>query len=315
MNRQSLYVTCLIAIVACPAGADPPRYSAWSAPQNLGSLINTSSVDGCPYISKDGLSLFFATSRFSASGQLDIVVARRASAGSPWLEPISIGGAINRTDSDEICPTLSIDGHLLFFVSNRAGGCGDADIFVSRRRDKRDDTGWEAPVNLGCHPWGPNSPQADITPSLFEDDTGLRHLYLSSTRPAPADSGGGLSDIYMSMLQANGVFGAAVFVAGLNTTFNDMRPNIRQRDGLEIFFESNRPGTLGNLDLYSATRESASASWSAPANLGLLVNSSAVDARGSLSWDGTELYFMSSRAGGFGSQDVYVTRRAQVRGP
>ena len=304
---------CILILFAVSTHAQ--RFSEWSAPENLGALINTPALDGCPFISKDGRSLFFATNRTVGSGPTDIFVSRRESVDDPWGQPVDLGPAINRPDSEEFCPTLSNDGHSLYFVSNRPGGCGAGDLYVSRRQDKLDDTGWETPVNLGCHPNGPNSAQNDITPSLFEDDDGITHLYFSSNRPG----GRGGQDIYDSVLQPDGTFAPAANVFELNTSFNDQRPNVRRRDGREIFFDSNRPGTFGNFDLYVSTRESNLDSWSAPANLdeGLsvpVVNSAFADGRASLSWEGTELYFMSNRAGGFGEQDVYVTKRTKIRG-
>jgi hypothetical protein len=55
-------------------------------------------------------------------------------------------------------------------------------------------------------------------------------------------------------------------VTELNSAAADLRPNVR-KDGLEIVFDSNRPGTLGGFDIYSATRESVDDPWSAPVNL------------------------------------------------
>jgi len=303
----------LLTLLAIPAGAQ--QFSEWSAPQNLGAPINTTALDGCPFISKDGLSLFFATNRTVGSGPTDIFVSHRTSKDDPWGTPVDLGSNINLPASEEFCPTLSIDAHRLYFVSSRAGGCGGNDLYVSHRQDKDDDTGWEPPVNLGCHPNGPNSSASDITPSLFEDDDEITHLYFSSNRAG----GLGGQDIYDSLLQPNGTFAAATNVVELNTAFADQRPNVRRRDGREIFFESNRPGTFGMTDLYSATRESNLDPWDPPKNLddGLappVVNSAAVEGRASLSWDGTELYFMSNRGGGFGDQDVYVSRRMRIRG-
>lgn len=315
IRRSIMTFGCLVLILlAVPAHAQ--RFSDWSVPENLGAPVNTAKLDGCPFISKDGLSLFFATNiNNNSSAATDILVSHRTSVDSPWGAPVDLGPNINLPASDEFCPTLSIDAHNLYFVSSRPGGCGGNDIYVSHRQDKNDDTGWEPPVNLGCHPNGPNSAASDITPSLFEDDEDVIHLYFSSNR-----SGGlGGQDIYDSLLRADGTFGAATNVAELNTALNDQRPNVRRRDGREIFFESNRSGTFGNTDLYTATRESNLDSWSTPKNLDdgfavPVVNSAAVEGRASLSWDGTELYFMSNRAGGFGDQDVYVTRRTRIIG-
>jgi Tol biopolymer transport system component len=100
-------------------------------------------------------------------------------------------------------------------------------------------------------------------------------------------------------------------VPGVNTAFEDGQPNVR-RDGREIFFFSNRPGTLGMADIYAATRASTSDTWSEPVNLGRDVNSAdGAETRPSLSWDGTTLYFGSTRPGGDGSADHYVTTRAR----
>jgi WD40 repeat protein len=84
-------------------------------------------------------------------------------------------------------------------------------------------------------------------------------------------------------------------------------------DGLELFFFSTRPGTLGAADIYAATREKKADSWSTPFDLGPDVNSTAAETRPSLSWDGTTLYFGSTPPGGEGSTDHYVTTREKLK--
>jgi hypothetical protein len=54
--------------------------------------------------------------------------------------------------------------------------------------------------------------------------------------------------------------------------------------------------------------------WSSPVNLGEVVNSTVLDFRPAISFDGTALYFHSARSGGFGEYDVYVTTRTRIRG-
>ena len=110
------------------------------------------------------------------------------------------------------------------------------------------------------------------------------------------------------------MFGPASPIAELNTAAADGQPNVR-RDGLEIFFFSNRAGAAGN-DIYAATRASTADAWSTPVNLGPNVNSAASETRPSLSWDGTTLYFGSTRTGGGaeGDSDHYVTTRERLTG-
>ena len=94
----------------------------------------------------------------------------------------------------------------------------------------------------------------------------------------------------------------------MNTaSWNEGQPNVR-RDGLEIFYFSNQPdGVGGGNDIYSATRTSTAGAFSGAADLGASVNSVASETRPSLSWDGTTLYFGSTRADG--DSDHYVTKR------
>jgi hypothetical protein len=97
--------------------------------------------------------------------------------------------------------------------------------------------------------------------------------------------------------------------AELNTPSLEGCP-IQSPDGLSLYMASNRPGGKGGLDIWMATRASASAAWGAPQNLGEPVNSAADDfcptpvgTRG--------LFFVSREAlpGACGQGDIYFTRR------
>ncbi|MCA1735818.1 MAG: hypothetical protein LC739_06830 [Actinobacteria bacterium] len=117
------------------------------------------------------------------------------------------------------------------------------------------------------------------------------------------------SDLYSSGASGRS-YAPAGLVPGVNTEFADGQPNVR-RDGLEVFFFSNRTGTIGGNDIYASTRATTRDVWSEPMNLGPAVNSIASETRPSLSWDGTTLYFGSTRIGGTteGSTDIYFTTR------
>jgi len=289
-------------------GDAAPRFSDWSAPVNLGPPANTTSGDFGSFISKDGLSLYIScdASCPGTTGGFDIRVSQRASVDAPWGPPQKLGPAIN-TAFDENAPTITNDGHRMLFTSNRPGFGGN-DIWMSRRRDKRDDFGWEPPLNLGSVI---NTAANDAGGVLFEDDeTGTVSLYFTSNRPGTAGAG----DIYVSRLMPDGTFSSPVHVAELNSPSSDQQPAIR-RDGLEFFLASDRPGTVGVVDLWVATRPRTSDPWGAPVNLGSVVNSASTDARPALSFKGTELYFQSNRPGGFGAFDLYVVTRSKLKGP
>src|SRR6059036_2492037 len=158
--------------------------SAWSEPVNLGPTINTSPYnDQQAALSKDGLSLYFASTRPEGPGDanldLNIWVSQRACAddGCPWGTPVRLGSIFNSSVSD-FSPALSRDGHRLFFASNRStGGPGESDIWVSWRENVHEDLGWQAPEKLGP---GVNTSGFEGGPSYFEnDDAGVPQLFFN----------------------------------------------------------------------------------------------------------------------------------------
>ena len=300
------------------AADDSPRFSDWSEPVNLGPIVNSPFADFDPFVSKDGLSLYFAagTARGAGCGGFDIWVLQRASVNDPWGPARNLGPTIN-TAAREDKVALSPDGHRLYFASNRPGGLGDFDLYVSRRRDKRDDFGWEPPVNLGS---AINSTASEESPVTFVEGT----LYFSSNRRDPTAGGNGDFDIYASPQLVDGTFGPAVIVEELSTVFHRDRDPAIRRDGLEIIFASNRPGGSGGLDLWVATRASTADIWSAPINLGAGINTpprppeleQANDWSPALSFDGTTLYFASAFRAGNMSQmfDIWAATRTKLKG-
>ena len=61
-----------------------------------------------------------------------IRVATRAVFGAPWTQPINLGPPVN-TEYNEVQPSLSADGRILLFASDRPGGSGGADLYVTTR--------------------------------------------------------------------------------------------------------------------------------------------------------------------------------------
>ena len=290
----------LLVLVTTPALA-APTYSPWGTAESLESIpgssseVNTAFLDGCPILSRDGLQLYLASNRQNGLGNLDIWVAQRSGPEGAFGAPVNIGAPINSGDND-FCPSPLRDGHGFMFVSNRPEGCGGADIYVTRYHPE---TGWEQPVNLGCEV---NSAADEAGPVLSFAEPGPPTLYFSSTR---ADGPGG-GDIYMSEMTSAWTFGPAQLVPGVNSDYEDMQPSVR-RDGRELVFSSNRPGSQG-FDIWSASRDSIAEAWSTPVNLGPNVNGAANETRPSLSWDAETLLFGSTRPGE-GVSDIYYSTR------
>jgi len=311
MNRILLAVAVLALLGLHPA-ADGQKFTEWSAPVNLGPVVNSTYSEAGTYVSRDGLSLYFGSTReggVGAAGTFDIWVSHRETSDGAWGPPVNVGPVVN-TVNNEQTPMLTIDGHRLYFARDGSGGYGSQDLYVSRRQRQEDDTGWREPVNLGP---GVNTAAEESGPSIIEDDkTGVLTLYFSSTRAKPV--GMGYEDIYVSTAHPGEPFGPAVLEALLSGPYRDVRPFL-QREGLEVYFDSNRPGSLGTaVDLWTSSRESLWAPWSDPVRLPDTINSNVVDARPVVSFDGTELYFHSTRAGGYGANDLYRSTRIKITG-
>ena len=284
--------------------------ATWVSAQKIDTMgsnsteLNTPSLDGCPIQSPDGLSLYMASNRPGGKGGLDVWMSSRASVGAPWGAAQNLGEPVNSA-ADDFCPT-PVGKNGLFFVSREAlpGACGQGDIYFTRRNGSGT---WAEPERLLCSPAGPNSELDEQGPSwvaLSNKLRGKKALYFSRSSATPSVAG----EIFMSERQNGARFGPATAVAELNdATANDIQPNVRA-DGLEVVITSNRAGTLGGQDLWVATRSSLTAQWSAPVNLGAVVNTAAAETRPSLSSDGKQLLF-GRAPGPEGSSDIYMTTR------
>ncbi len=123
---------------------------AWDVPENLGSLVNSSSHDTEPSLSSDGLELYFSSTRRGGytKGNIwewNIWVTTRTTKDDPWQEPVNLGPTVNRGNA--YTSHISANGLVLLFASTRSGGYGQGDIWMTRRKTKNHP--WEEPVNLG----------------------------------------------------------------------------------------------------------------------------------------------------------------------
>lgn len=310
INRKALLATVVLALVLV-ARSHPlaaPEFGEWLPPIMLAGPVNGMPSYGA-VTSRDGLSLYLTRGTGTAA---DIYVSQRASRDELWGDPVKLSAQINSAFTDMI-PALSRDEHWLFFTSDRPGS-ESWDLWVSWRRNKKDDFGWQAPVNLGP---GVNSIAQETTGSYFEnDEAGVPLLFFASNRlrPGATPPPGQLPvghDIYVSALQPDGTFGPAVRDDDLSTDLGGVqdlegRPMVRF-DGREIIFVSDRPGSVGATDLWVATRDWVDAPWQMPVNLAA-VNTTAGELHPYLSPDGQTLYF-TRRIGA--SPYLHMTVRAR----
>lgn len=280
--------------------------SEWSEPVNVGTPINSPFLEQSPFLTDHGRSLYFSSNRPGGVGATDLWVSHRSCDDCQWETPVNLGVAVNTT-AGEAGPSLSVDGHLLFFNSTRASGRGQNDIYMARREDPADDHGWDAPILLG-----PEVSTAAYEHTPFYVQTGPDAGTLYFTRGV---SNGIANDIWKVDINREGeTIGPAILVSDLSQpTTNDAMATF-SANGKEVVFASDRPPPHVGFHLWTATRQSAKDAWSEPENIAQLgASGSDLGAiHPNLSFDGRTLHFASARPGGLGDRDIWVSTRTQT---
>lgn len=116
----------------------------WLAPESISKAINTKLNEGTCTISADGRKLIFTSCiGREGYGSCDLYVSVRI--GDEWTKPKNLGPNVNSSEW-ESQPSLSADGRTLYFVSDRRGGVGRRDIWVSYQNENGD---WTRAKNVG----------------------------------------------------------------------------------------------------------------------------------------------------------------------
>ncbi|WPG41240.1 hypothetical protein [Variovorax sp. EBFNA2] len=288
--------------------------------KNMGATINSAYQDGWATITGDGLTLYFSSNRpggFSEAKledgwylgkdgtptRYDIYVSHRAKRSSPWGKPKLLSKGVNSTSSEHSA-LQSDDGHWLFFASDRPGGCGGLDIYVSHRANTKDDMAWGEPRNLGCEKdGGPNGPGIDSCPNF--DNKG--NLYWTSAKdddPANIDFKGTTFDVKT---------GRASMGKTLPNSTAFMDAHI---DPVHGYVWGAYPNSMGGSDIYkfeNSERQRDPTKWTNPVLLPAPINSAFEDQVPAPTHDGKVVTFASDRPGGKGGLDIYEAVRIPKR--
>jgi len=131
-------------------------------------------------MANDGRTMLFYMAPEKGSYRNEIYVSFLQPDGS-WSEPKSLGKKINLPEYDEMTPFLASDGVTLYFSSDRPGGLGNNDIWMTKRLDKSWQK-WSDPVNLGSPI---NTPDWD---AFFTMDAGGEYAYMTSSQESYGES-------------------------------------------------------------------------------------------------------------------------------
>jgi hypothetical protein len=135
--------------------------------------------DGQPTITPDGLTIYFTSDRHGGEGGTDIWYSTRSNIlDTKWSAPKSLPPPFN-TPCDEISPSLSHDGKLLFFSSNGHATVGGYDLFKCKAEALSTSTTplWSPPENLGAPI---NTPYDEVFPYSLNDSA----FFFTSNQPA-----------------------------------------------------------------------------------------------------------------------------------
>ena len=197
----------------------------------------------------------------------------------------------------DYAPSITADGRVLYFVSNRPGGIGGHDIWsVSFVGENLSDLVVDVPEPLS---FPINSELNEGIAAISADGRTL--IFTACNRP----DGIGDCDLYSAVLQ-NGEWTDVVNLASLNSSGWDSQPSI-SGSGDTVFFLSNRAGALGgatDADIYMAIREEGGA-WGTPVNLGEGLNTVFREDSPFIMPGTSTLYFSSEGYQGFGGLDFY----------
>jgi len=208
----------------------------WTLARPLDGNINSNDNEGALNISQDGQWLIFTGCNFqNGFGSCDLFISYFTTEG--WSAPENLGPNFN-TEFWESAPSLSPDKRDLYFSSNRPGGYGGNDIYVSHRMENGR---WSAPENMGPDI---NTGGDESTPFIHADNSSL--YFTSNGLP-----GYGGSDLFVVRKTATGVWGIPENLGYPINTIEDEGSLVVAADGKTAYYASDRADSHGLLDLYS----------------------------------------------------------------
>lgn len=197
--------------------------STWGQMKNAGYPLNTQGNEGAQSISANGrFMVFTACNRSDGYGRCDLYYSEKT--GSRWSLPKNLGAPVN-TAHKETQPSLSADGRVLYFASDRPGGKGDLDLWVTRKDEKGN---WSEPENLGDTI---NTPGDEMAPFIHQDN---QTLYFASDYHL----GLGGFDIFISRRDTTGKWGKPENLGYPINTWRDEFGLIVNAEGNKAYYAS-----------------------------------------------------------------------------
>ena len=288
---------CLLFLPGeCDAQGAKTSVDTFPEPVNLGPMINSQWNDYAPCINPLGDRLHFTSRRKSIYSILgdssygwgeDLYEAYKIK--GEWQQSELLPPPINSSRHDGVA-TFSGDGQLMIYsICDSAMYNQVCDFYTSRFIEGAWTRPQIAEVLNDLNAW-------DAHPALSADG---KTLIFSSSRAG----GYGVTDLYISRKDLYDQWGEPENLGPLiNSEFSEYSPFLSQ-DGRTLYFSSDRPGGLGQLDVYKVRLDDTG--WADLQNMGAGVNSAGMDYFFSIGGDGSQGYMTSSREGSIGGMDIY----------
>jgi outer membrane protein OmpA-like peptidoglycan-associated protein len=238
--------------------------------------------------------------KYADLGLQQIATYRSSKTNAEKIKIDELGKQLN-TENNEFGPVVSIDGKVLWFSSNRPWLNGETgflrDIYHNRLpedvyRSEQVGDFFQEPILL---PFNQDSYNESISFISLNED----HFLLSKGNTEDSD----ISDL--ASASDTSVKVKSLDIKGFNTEYWDKQIT-SDLTGEYFIFSSNRPGSIGDLDLYEI-RKNLNGEWSEARNLGSNINSAFDEESPFLSADGRHLYFSSNGAKSFGGHDIFMS--------
>lgn len=212
------------------------KADGWTVPEELKGDVNDGDQIGSVSVTPDGQFMVFAAyeSGKEGFGRTDLFSARRVN--GEWTDVKNLGSNVNSPDWDSQ-PVLSSDGSTLYFASDRTGGKGGSDIYMST--GNRD--GWSKAVNIGSPV---NTSSNEMSPVIAADNKSMTFA---------SDKSGGLGgfDIYITKSQGSNFTAPVNPGSPINSAFDEFFYVVEANSDI-AYFSSDRSGGAGSLDIYKA---------------------------------------------------------------
>lgn len=270
-----------------------------SPPENIGPGVNTVYGEITPVITADGKGLYFTRNyspenKGGVSDYQDVYYSTLQN--GKWSKAVNISTPVNNDGPNAVC-AVSPDGNTLLLMNtyDSRGAASGMGLSLSHRTRQ----GWTVPDRVNVRNYYNKS---TFNEYFLTSDNKILLLALQR------DDSYGTRDIYVSFLEADGVWSTPVNLGtDVNTPGTELSPYLAA-DGVTLYFSSTGHPGYGKNDVFVTRRlDDSWTRWSEPQNVGMPVNSKGMDAYYSVPASGEFAYFVSEEKS-LGKTDIFRIR-------